>query len=105
MLQHRAVAGHQRRGDEAEHLPEREIPRHDRQHDADRVEGDEHFGTAEVDRLVGKIGVGVLGEPVAMERAFLDLGPAFVEGLAHLVGHQPRRIRPALAEDSRRPCE
>ena len=55
MLQQRAVAGHQRRRGEAEHLPEREIPRHHREHDADRVEGDERFGPADVGRLVGEI--------------------------------------------------
>src|SRR5690242_21290965 len=40
VLQQRAVAGHQGRRGEAEHLPERKVPRHHRQHDAERVERD-----------------------------------------------------------------
>ncbi len=34
VLEQSGVAGHQRRGGEAEHLPEGEVPRHDRQHGA-----------------------------------------------------------------------
>ena len=55
VLQEHAVAGHQRGRGGAEHLPEREIPRHHREHDADRIEGDERFAAADVGRLVGEI--------------------------------------------------
>ena len=54
VLQQRAVAGHQRRRGEAEHLPEGEIPRHDGEHDAERIVGDERLGAADVDRLVAR---------------------------------------------------
>ncbi len=38
VLQHCAVARHQPRCGEAEHLPERKVPRHDGQYDAERIE-------------------------------------------------------------------
>ena len=40
VLEQPDVAGHQRRRGEAEHLPERKVPRHDRQHDAERLVAD-----------------------------------------------------------------
>ena len=40
VLEEADVAGHQRRRGEAEHLPEREVPRHDREHDAERLVAD-----------------------------------------------------------------
>ena len=40
VLEHGAVAGHQRRRGEAEDLPEGEVPGHDRQHHAERLERD-----------------------------------------------------------------
>ena len=44
----------------------------------------------------------MIGEPVAVEGAFLDLGAALVERLAHLLGHQPGEARPcACAQDFR----
>ena len=91
-LRMRAIAGHQRRGGEAEHLPEREIPRHHRQHDAERIEGHERLAAANIGRLVGEIFVGVVGEPVAVDGAFLDLGAAVVERFPHFLGHQPGEL-------------
>ena len=76
VLQERAVARHQRRRGEAEDLPEGEVPRHHCEHDAERIEGDERLLTVEVDRLVGEIACGMVREPVAVERAFLDFGAA-----------------------------
>ncbi len=40
VLEEADVAGHQRRRGEAEHLPEREVPGHDGQHDAERLVAD-----------------------------------------------------------------
>ena len=51
VLQQPAVAGHQRRRREAEDLPEREVPRHHREHDAERLEGDEALRGLGRDRL------------------------------------------------------
>ena len=87
MLQKRSVASHQRRRGKAEDLPEGEVPRHHREHDADRVEGDERFFAAEIHGLVGEICRRVVGEPVAVKGAFFDFGEAVGDGLAHLLGH------------------
>ena len=76
VLQHGAVAGHQRRRGEAEHLPERKVPRHHREHDAERVEGHEGLRAVDVDRLAREVRRGVVGEVVAGARALVDLGAA-----------------------------
>src|SRR5689334_2901006 len=41
----------------------------------------------------------MIGEPLAVEGAFLDLGDALVEGLAHFVCHQTRELVLASAQD------
>jgi len=92
VLEQCGVAGHQRRRGETERLPEGEIPWHHRQQDADRVEGDERFRPADVHRLPGEIFLRALGEPVALDGALLDFGAAVGQCLAHLLGHQRRKI-------------
>ena len=77
-------AGGERRGGEAEILPERIVPRHDRQHHAERLEGDDALAGIGGDGLVGKIGRRMLGVEIAVIGAFLDLGLGFRDGLAHL---------------------
>ncbi len=99
MFQQRTVASHERRSGEAEHLPEGEIPRHHGQHHAERVESDERLRPADVHRLRRQIVLGMVGEPVALEGAFLDLDAAVVERLAHLLGHQPGEFVLAAAKD------
>ena len=57
VLEQPDVAGRQRRGGEPHRLPEREVPRHDRQHHADRQVvgvGLRRVDAAGVDRLVGQ---------------------------------------------------
>ena len=46
-----------------------------------------------------EVALGVLGEVVAVEGAFLDLGAAVVEGFAHLLGHQRGELVGAFAKD------
>ncbi len=87
VLEHGAVAGHERRRGEAEDLPEREVPRHHREHDAERVVGDEGLRPAEVDRLAGEVFFCRIGEVVAVGGAFFHFGAAILEGLAHLGRH------------------
>ena len=43
----------------------------------------------------------MIGEPVAMKGAFLDLGFAVGDGLAHFAGHQRGQLIGALAKDRR----
>ena len=99
MLQEHAVARHQRWGRSADHLPEGEVPRHDRENDTERIIGDERFFAAEVDGLVQKIFLRVVGEPVAVEGAFPDLGKTVGQRLSHLFGHQSREFAFARAKD------
>ena len=58
MLEQPDVARHERRRGEADHLPERKIPRHHREHDAERLEGDVAALAFDVDRLVGEKALG-----------------------------------------------
>ena len=53
VLEQPDVARHQRRRGEAHRLPEREVPRHDRQDDADRLIGDEGLRRADGIRVGG----------------------------------------------------
>ena len=99
MLQERPVARHQRRRGETEQLPEGKIPRHHREDDSDRIEGDEGFSLTRVDRLVREIAFRMIGKPVAIECAFLDFGPSLIERLAHLLCHQGRKFVLAGAQD------
>ena len=54
MLQESDITRHQRGGGEAEHLPERKVPRHHRQDGADGQIADETFLRAGVDDFVGQ---------------------------------------------------
>ena len=47
----------------------------------------------------------MLGVVLAHPGALLGLGPALGDGLAHLEGHEPRQLLPALAEERARPPE
>ena len=99
-----AVAGHQRRRGEAEHLPEREVPGHDRQHDAQRLEGDVALGGVGLDVLVGQEARGVLGVEVAVPGALLDFGFGFDDRLAHLRRGQRRPRALPLAQHRAAAC-
>ena len=88
VLEQPDVAGHQRRRGEAEHLPEREVPRHDREHRAERLVGDEAPRGAGLDGLVGEEPLGVLGVVAAAQRALRRLLDGGLERLAHLGHHQ-----------------
>src|ERR1700760_444407 len=64
------VACHQGRCEEAEDLPEGEVPRHDGQDDADRIPANVAFVVAGGDGLRGEDAGGVLGEVAAGVGAF-----------------------------------
>jgi len=83
VLEDSGVARHQRRRGKAEQLPEREIPRHDGQHRAERRKLHVAVGGARRMRLRCQEALGVVGEVGAGPRTFLDLGFGFDDGLAH----------------------
>ena len=87
VLEDAGVAGHQRRRGEAEHLPEGEVPRHDREHDAERIEADVARRASVSRGCVGEEALRVLGVVVAGPGALLDLGLGLDDRLAHLEGH------------------
>jgi hypothetical protein len=79
-------AGDERRCREADHLPEREVPRHHGQHGPERQERD----AAGLDGLVGEHAWPVLGVVAAPPGALVDLGARGADGLAHLLDHEAR---------------
>ncbi len=96
VLEQPDVAHHERRRGEADHLPEREVPRHDGQHRAEWLVVHVGLRPAGGDRLVGQQRLGVLGEPAQADGALRHLGLGGGERLAHLgredarhVGHLP----------------
>jgi hypothetical protein len=96
----RSYEGHSDR--EAEHLPERKVPRHHRQHDPERVERHEGVGAVDRDLRARQVVGRAIGEVLAGRGALVDLGPAVGDRLAHLVGHQRRQRIAPLAQDGGR---
>ena len=90
MLEHAAITRHEARGHEAEHLPERKIPRHDGQHHPEGIEAHVAPGGIRLARLLGEHGGGFGGVVVTGQRAFLHLGLALGDGLAHFQRHGAR---------------
>ena len=85
--------GRDRRAGLARNHRQREIPRRDARHDADRFLDDD-------DALVGLVAgngvavdaLGFLAEPFEERRGVGDFAPRFGERLALLGGHQPRQV-------------
>ena len=88
MLQDPDVAGHERWCRKPKNLPERKIPRHDRQHDTKRLKGHPTSSTLHLRRLVGEEFFGILGVVGARCCTFLRLGRRSLEWLPHLDRHQ-----------------
>ena len=101
VLEHRGVARHQRRRGETEDLPERKIPRHHREDDAERIEAHVAARGVGLARLLGKKRLGVIRIVFARPRALLDLGLALDDRLTHLQRHQPRVVELARPQDGR----
>ncbi|MNV69538.1 hypothetical protein D3C71_1624530 [compost metagenome] len=87
MLEQRDIAGHQARCQEADHLPEREIPRHHGQHATDGLVGDVAALRFGGDRLRREVIGRVIGVVLAGGGAFFDLGQGLAAQLAHFGGH------------------
>ncbi|MCR5875727.1 hypothetical protein LRS10_17075 [Phenylobacterium sp. J426] len=100
VLEEPGIAGHQGRCGEAEDLPEREIPRHHRQHRAEGAIDDlGALGAGKLEILLGEVGAGMVGEPIAGRRALFHLGATVGEDLAHLGAHQLGQMVLAIAQD------
>ena len=92
VLQQPDVARHQRGRREPDHLPQREVPRHHREHRTERLVAHVRARRADrgrVGRLVGEHRLRVLGVEAAALRALLHLGPGRDDRLAHLGRHDP----------------
>ena len=101
VLQYAGISRHQRRRGEPEHLPERKVPRHDGEHDAERLERDVGFRRLGLHDLRREMRLGVLGVVVAAERALLGFRDALLERLPHFERHQPGELFLPLAEHGR----
>ncbi len=99
VLQHAGVAGHERGRGKPVHLPKREVPRHHREDDAERLERDVRPGGLGLDHIRCEIRLGVLGVVVANPGTLLRFGDTLLEWLAHLQGHELRQLVLALSED------
>ena len=98
VLEQSRIAGHEARGRKSEHLPEREIPRHHGENDADRIERDKALARLGQHRFAGQELGGVVGIEGTAERAFLHLGDAVANRLSHLLRHQPAEVLGVLAQ-------
>ena len=87
VLQDPRIPGYERWRRESEHLPEREIPGHDREHRSERFELDVAARCVTRAWLLGEEGCGLLGVVLARPRALLDLSHALCQRLAHLERH------------------
>ena len=99
VLENADVPRHQGRRREPEDLPKRKIPRHHRQHDAERIERQVGFGRLSLDDFRGELRLGMLCVKVARPRAFLGLGHALLQRLAHFHRHQRGELVLTSPED------
>ena len=88
VFQEHRVPRHQRRRDEAEHLPVGEVPGHHRE---DHAQGCVHHAAHRGLRahgFRGEVALRVFREVLARPGALLHLGPALADDLAHLPGRK-----------------
>src|SRR3954463_6670220 len=88
VLEEPDVARGERGCREADHLPEREVPGHHGQHDAEGLVAHERTACVGLHHLVGDEARAVLGIEPAAESALVHLGERGAVELAHLEGHQ-----------------
>jgi hypothetical protein len=87
VLEEADVASHERWREEAEDLPEREVPRHDGEDDAEGIVADVGLFVLGLVVLGGEDLRGVIGVEAAASGALGDLRAGGGEGLAHLGCH------------------
>jgi hypothetical protein len=95
ILEKVGVARHERRSGEAHHLPQRQVPRRDGKHHAERLPHRPGFRGAHrggiVEWLVREERLGLAGVEAHAVHALGDLRGGLRDGLAHLQGEQPRQ--------------
>jgi uncharacterized protein YdbL (DUF1318 family) len=101
VLEQRHVARGQGRGGEAEDLHVGEVPRHHRQHGAERLEAHIVLDAAGLEGPVGEHLLGVLGVVLREGGRLLDLGRRLRQRLAHLQRGLARELGRPLAERPR----
>ena len=89
VFDYRGVAGEEGRGEEADHLPEREIPRHHGKDRPDALEAHPGLARRRLDREGRQPARPELRRSAAGHRAFLDLAARLGDRLPHLRGDQP----------------
>ena len=98
VLQNDDVARGERRRGSAKCLPERKVPRHDREQYAERPEADVAFRGVRRHDLVGEIPGAVLRVVIASERTLFNFGLSLDDRLAHFVRRQLPQLRFASAQ-------
>ena len=98
MLQQVAVAGQQDRHRAAQHLPDREVPRHDRQNGAQRTILNHRLVIFHLGGFRRQHRRAVLGVPVAEVGGFRHLAARLSDRLAHLEGDHLGHLFPAGAQ-------
>ena len=84
MLEKPSVSGHERRRREANDLPKRKVPGHDREHDPERLKRDDAPARVRPDLLICEVARRGRGEVLAGPGALLDLGSGLDDRFAHL---------------------
>ncbi|MCY1437739.1 hypothetical protein D9M71_539140 [compost metagenome] len=98
MLEHVGIAGEQRRYCTAQHLPDREVPRHHRQQRAQRTVFDARLASRYLGRLGLEHGRAIGRIPFAQLGAFLDFALGLGDRLAHFIGDHPRHGHGVVAQ-------
>ncbi len=92
VFEEEGVAAQQGRRRGADDLPERKIPRHDGEHDAERFIDDPRIRWGAGRTFVGEERGPVVGEIRAGAGAFFDFAAGLGDGLAHLGGGEAREL-------------
>jgi len=101
VLKDNGISGHQGRRGAPKDLPEGEIPGHYGEHDSERFERDKAPRGITGNHFASEVFLGVFGEVVTAQGAFLDFGTALSDWLAHLLRYEFREIVAASSEEIR----
>ena len=104
VFQNRRIPGHQGRSRKSKHLPEREIPWHDRENDAQGFKNNLARHRPGLDRLGIEKGPGVIGVILQHPGAFPGLGTTLCNRLAHFQGHEFGERLLLITKDCRGPA-
>src|SRR6266404_1337062 len=88
MFQQTNIARHQGRRRESKYLPERKIPRHDCEHDTERLITNKTPGGVRLGDFIREVPLSILGIVATNPRALFCLLHGSLDGLAHLERHR-----------------